>query len=77
MIRRSRRFIQIFAISYSLVCVALYFQQQRLMFFPSRQLKLTPAQKQLEYQDVWIAIAKEKGESESIHGWWIEAEQPC
>lgn len=46
------------------------------MFFPSRQLKRTPAQKQLEYQDVWIAIAKEKGQFDSIHGWWIEAEQP-
>ena len=46
------------------------------MFFPRRQLERTPAQKQVEYQDVWIAIAKEKGESDSIHGWWIEAEQP-
>ena len=74
--KRWRPLIQIFAISYSLVCIALYFQQQRLIFFPRRQLERTPSKEQLEYQDVWISISKEEGPAESIHGWWIRAEQP-
>jgi uncharacterized protein len=71
-----RHFIQKFAIAYSLVCVALYFQQQRLMFFPSRQLDRTPSLYQLKYQDVWISISNKSEQPESLHGWWIPATQP-
>jgi pimeloyl-ACP methyl ester carboxylesterase len=74
--KRSRSFIQRFAIGYSLLCIALYFQQQRLMFFPTHQLEHTPSLYQLNYQDVWIPISKTEGQSDRIHGWWIPAEKP-
>lgn len=70
-----RHFVQIFVIGYSFLCLLLYFQQQRLIFFPTRQLERTPSRYQLEYQDVWIAIST--GEQvERLHGWWIPAKQP-
>jgi len=73
---RSRSLIQRFAIGYSLLCVALYFQQQRLMFFPMHKLEHTPSLYQLNYQDVWIPVSKSGGQSDRIHGWWIPAEKP-
>jgi hypothetical protein len=41
--KRSRPFIQRFTIGYALVCLILYVQQ-RLMFFPDRQLQHTTSQ---------------------------------
>lgn len=70
-----RPFLQRFAVGYSLICLALYFQQQRLIFFPTRQLEHTPSLYQLEYQDVWIPISH-AGQTERLHGWWIPAKQP-
>jgi len=67
-----RSFIQRFAIGYGIVCLILYTQQQRLIFFPTRQLERTPAQYDLEYQDVWLAVSP----GERLHGWWIPAKQP-
>ena len=74
--KRSRPFIQRFAIGYSLLCVALYFQQQRVMFFPVKQLEHTPSLYQLKYQDVWIPISKPDGQTDRLHGWWIPADKP-
>ncbi|WP_293125386.1 alpha/beta fold hydrolase [Microcoleus sp. bin38.metabat.b11b12b14.051] len=71
-----RPFLLKFAIGYSLVCVALYFQQQRLIFFPNRQLQHTPSLYQLNYQDVWISISNQSGKPKYLHGWWIPAQQP-
>ena len=59
-----------------MLCVALYFQQQRLMFFPMHKLEHTPSLYQLNYQDVWIPVSKSGGQSDRIHGWWIPAEKP-
>lgn len=73
---RSRSFLKRFAIGYSLLCVALYFQQQRLMFFPMHKLEHTPSLYQLNYQDVWIPVSKSGGQSDRIRGWWIPAEKP-
>lgn len=70
-----RSFIQRLVIGYSLICSALYFQQQRLIFFPARQLEHTPSLYQLKYQDVRISIAKPRGQTERLHGWWIPAEK--
>ena len=74
--KRSRPFIQRFAIGYSLLCVALYFQQQRVMFLPVKQLEHTPSLYQLKYQDVWIPISKPDGQTDRLHGWWIPADKP-
>jgi uncharacterized protein len=72
--RRWRPFLRNCAIAYTLICTTLYFQQQRLFFFPARQLAHTPSLYQLKYEDVTIAISKEKGDR--LHGWWIPSEKP-
>lgn len=64
-----------FAIGYCAVCAALYFQQQRLMFFPFRQLENTPALYDLPYEEVWIPVPTKTG-TEKMHGWWIPANEP-
>jgi uncharacterized protein len=69
--RQWRRFLARFAIGYSLVCVALYYQQQRLMFFPAETLENTPALYRLPYQDVAIPVA-----DRHLAAWWIPADRP-
>lgn len=73
--KRWRPVIQRVAIGYGLVCLGLYFQQQRLMFFPARQLEHTPSRYQLKYEDVWISISQSE-RVDRLHGWWIPAKQP-
>lgn len=63
------------AVGYSLFCGALYFQQQRLMFFPTRQLANTPELYDLKYQDVRFSVQADAGRLENLHGWWIPAEK--
>jgi uncharacterized protein len=72
--QRWRRFIPRFAIGYGLVCTALYFQQQRLMFFPAQNLEHRPSLYQLKYQDISIPVANHD-KTEQLSGWWIPAEQ--
>jgi uncharacterized protein len=66
-----RVFISRLAIGYSIVCVALYFQQQRLMFFPAQKLDHPPNLYQLPYEDVAIPVGEQQ-----LHGWWMPATQP-
>ena len=40
--------------------------QTKLIFFPDRQIKSTPHEYGLDYQDVWIDVGSDK-----VHGWWI------
>jgi uncharacterized protein len=68
---RARRF----AIGYSIFCTLLFFQQQRLMFFPFRNYPHTPDLYQLKYQDVWLPITTKSGKVDRLHGWWIPAEK--
>ena len=74
--KKWKTFAKRFAIAYALFCIALYFQQQRLIFFPTREIERTPARYELDYQDVWIAIANESDGGDRLHGWWIPAQQP-
>ena len=55
---------------YAGVCLLLFWGQNRLIFFPDSQVKSTPKKYQLDYQDIWINIDRQK-----IHGWWIPAAQ--
>lgn len=63
------------AVGYGLICLVLFFQQQRLMFFPRRQLANTPEQYGLNYTEVRISLSTEKSSVETLHGWWIPAER--
>jgi hypothetical protein len=74
--KRSRKFLLRFAIFYGLICFALYFQQQRLIFIPFHDLEHTPKLYQLKYEDVWIPISTSTGKVERMHGWWIPAQKP-
>lgn len=63
------------AIAYLAVCLYLYFQQTRFIFFPSSVIEFTPKAFNLKYQEVWIPVTA-SGKVEKIHGWWIPAAKP-
>ena len=65
------------AIAYVCVCLLLFFQQQRLIFFPSAVIDITPAVFNLRYQDVWLPVTTVAGTVERMHGWWIPADTPA
>lgn len=54
------------------ICVALYFFQVRLVFYPTREFAITPSQLQLPYEDVYIDVTVK----ERIHGWYFPANNP-
>ncbi|NMG06103.1 alpha/beta fold hydrolase [Brasilonema sp. UFV-L1] len=64
------------AIIYFAVCIFLFFQQTRFIFFPSSIIKTTPEFLNLAYKDVWLPVSARAGKVEHIHGWWIQANQP-
>lgn len=61
------------AIAYVCACVFLYLRQTRFIFFPSPEIETTPAQLDLEYEDVWLPVQVAQGKEERLHGWWIPA----
>jgi uncharacterized protein len=48
------------------ISLLLRWGQTKLIFFPDRFLRVTPATYNLNYRDVWIPVDREQ-----IHGWWI------
>ncbi|MGL5082408.1 MAG: alpha/beta hydrolase [Microcoleaceae cyanobacterium] len=62
---------ELLASLYLLVCLVLRFGQNRLIFFPSRDIKRTPNELNLPYQDVWLPVNLKSGQVETIHCWWI------
>ncbi len=63
----------IVAIAYIAVCVLLFFQQTRFIFFPSPAIQTTPEFFNLSYQEVWLPVSTRSGKVERMHGWWIPA----
>lgn len=63
------------ALAYTSICILLLFQQQRLIFFPSRTLEHIPSLYHLRYQNVWLPVTTADGVVQ-IHGWWIPADKP-
>ncbi|MCM1984356.1 alpha/beta hydrolase [Lyngbya confervoides] len=63
-------------ILYVSACGLVYSQQRQLIFKPSRGVDVTPAQIQLDYEEVWIAVPTDGNEAQRIHGWWIPAQDP-
>lgn len=53
------------------ICLLLRWGQGKLIFVPHNSIHTTPQEFNLEYQDVWIDIDREK-----IHGWWIPSFEP-
>jgi len=59
---------------YLLFCVLLFFMQSRLLYFPNlagRELRRTPADIGLAYEDVHITASDRVG----LHGWYVPARQ--
>ncbi len=56
---------------YAGACIFLYVRQAHFIFVPERAIKTTPADFQLKYQDIYIPVTNQRGETEKIHGWWI------
>jgi len=63
---------------YGGMCLYLFKQQQRIIFFPSPTLNQTPADVDLPYDDIWIPVDRgvEADEVEHVHGWWMPSDQP-
>ncbi|BBD62483.1 hypothetical protein NIES2109_53270 [Nostoc sp. HK-01] len=66
----------IVAIAYCSICIFLFVQQPKFIFFPSRVIEKTPELFNLPYQEVWLPVKTSLGKVEKIHGWWIKANQP-
>ena len=63
-------------ITYLAVCIFLFFNQTRFLFFPSPYIETTPKSFYIHYEDVWLPIKLSTNKVEYIHGWWIPAKQP-
>jgi len=64
------------AIAYCAICLFLFVQQPRFIFFPYAVIEKTPDFFNLVYEEVWLPVSVKTGKVERIHGWWIAANQP-
>ncbi|MEM6611578.1 MAG: alpha/beta fold hydrolase [Cyanobacteria bacterium P01_C01_bin.72] len=53
---------------YITICLLLRFGQTKMIFLPDNEIKSTPQEYGLAYQDVWLEL-----EEDQVHGWWIPA----
>ncbi len=79
----SNRFLKkmaLFALSlgavYMLACTYLWARQGHFIFTPRREIKKTPANVQLVYEDVYVAVKSANGQTERLHGWWVPGQDP-
>jgi len=63
--------LTIFA-GYLLICLLAYVLQSRLVFFPDRNVSLTPAAVNLDYEDIRFQTQDGIG----LHGWYIPTKNP-
>jgi uncharacterized protein len=63
-------------IAYCAICLFLFVQQPRFIFFPYAVIEKTPEFFNLPYTEVWLPVPLATGKVEHIHGWWITAKQP-
>ena len=64
-----RRIGAVVAAVYLGLCAYMYLAQSRYVFFPSRDLALSPGDLDLEFEDVRLRT----GDGGEVHGWWIPA----
>ncbi len=60
-------------IVYILICLGLYTYQTRLIFAPSKEIKATPENRGLAFEEVWIAVLTREKKIERLNAWWIPA----
>lgn len=52
---------------YAIICAYLYFFQNRLLFYPTREIAVTPDQSGMAYTDQYFELTN----GDKIHGWFI------
>lgn len=57
------------AIAYALIVVVVYAFQNRLVYFPVRNLDATPRALGFDYEDVWVTTE----DGLRLHGWFVPA----
>jgi uncharacterized protein len=60
-------------LAYLVACLGAYLFQERLIYKPELKLVATPADRDLDYQDVWIPVDKTGNTSDKLFGWWLPA----
>lgn len=56
---------------YGILCLLAFAFQRRLVYFPDRELDVTPANAGLPYEDVTVATS----DGLNLHGWFLRAEK--
>ena len=56
---------------YGAICLVVYLNQAKLIFFPDPTVLFTPNNAGLEFQEHWI----ETSDGERLHAWWLPAVQ--
>jgi len=64
------------AIVYLSACTYIWVQQKHFIFMPKRELKKTPADYHLAFEDLYLKIPSKSGRVDRIHCWWIPANHP-
>ena len=64
------------AIAYLSACSYIWVQQKQLIFRPHREIRKTPADYDLAFEDLYLSIQSNAGDVERIHCWWIPADNP-
>ncbi|WGV27505.1 alpha/beta hydrolase [Halotia branconii] len=64
------------AIAYLVICLFLWVQQPRFIFFPSSVIEKTPEFFHISYEEVWLPVSTHFGKVERMHGWWLKSNQP-
>lgn len=65
------RLMAVVALCYVIILAAVYFFQDRLLYFPTRELEATPAALGLAFEDVYFQAE----DGIQLHGWYIPAPQ--
>ncbi|WP_407884650.1 alpha/beta hydrolase [Scytonema sp. NUACC26] len=63
-------------IAYGAVCILLFLQQSRFIFFPSSTIETTPELFNLNYEEVWLPVKVSSDKVQRVHGWWLPSSQP-
>jgi uncharacterized protein len=64
-------FAALLVFGYGAACTYLWTNQRELIFLPSRDLARTPADLDLQYDEVWLPVGASPGAS--LHGWWMQS----
>lgn len=70
--RKALRLLVIVTCTYLAVCVAVYFLQSHLIYFPARHVEFTPKDVGIEFTPLQLTA----GDGVSITGWHVTCEQP-